>query len=798
MTPCPFVRRSLLTLLLWSLSVASSAAAITPTRLIVTVTDPSGLVLPDAIVTIAESAQDAPTDRLGVATFTNVTPGTVTLVVSRAGFEPLTCHGIAIRAGHANAARVSFTAVRSRPTQVDVVGEQEAAIRLVPGSVGLVSSRDLAAAHALDANEILRRVPGLVVREDSGPVGTRLNVGIRGLNPDRSRQVLVLEDGLPLALAPYGEPEMYYSPPVERMERIEIVKGSGAILYGPQTIGGVINFVTPDPPQRPRGLLTLTAGERALFIGQAGAGGSVGRLGLFASGLRKQGDGFRRTGFDITDGTLKASWTVRPGHTIGAKVNGYDERSNSTYLGLTRPQYDADPDHNTVPHDRLDVSRVFASVHARSVLSPRSLLTTTAFAYRTSRLWRRQDFDRRPMTGRTYVAVDGNPEIPGGAIFLRASSGSRDRAFIVAGAETRLLSEGVWAGHTHGVETGARILYERATDEYVQWSAVTGGTPTLRDAEQRPGLGLSAFVQDRVSLAPSITLTPGLRVEHYRYWRHITRARVGGTPTNVGIRGGDEVTRLLPGIGLAWQATERTSLFTGAHRGFAPPRVKDAIRGDGTSVQLDAELSWNYEAGLRWHPRGGLRVETTAFLLDFSNQIIPAAASGGATTTLINAGRTQHRGIEVSAGFDAGFIHRLPRGLFAEVRYAWVPTAHFVEGLYAGRRLPYAPESAGQALVGWRSADGWSVQADLAVTGSQFADNLETVTETADGTVGRLPAITVWNFAVERRMVWGRFQLSPFVAVKNPGNRIYIASRAPEGIQPGPFRQVTVGLRTSY
>ena len=46
------------------------------------------------------------------------------------------------------------------------------------------------------------------MREDSGPVGMRLNIGIRGLNPDRSRKVLMLEDGIPIALAPYGEPEM--------------------------------------------------------------------------------------------------------------------------------------------------------------------------------------------------------------------------------------------------------------------------------------------------------------------------------------------------------------------------------------------------------------------------------------------------------------------------------------------------------------------------------------------------------------------------------------------------------------
>ena len=107
----------------------------------------------------------------------------------------------------------------------------------IPGSVFLIQKEELAESNPMDANEVLRRVPGITLREDSGPVGMRLNIGIRGLNPDRSRKVLMMEDGIPIALAPYGEPEMYYSPPIDRMRRVEVLKGSGQIVHGPQTVG---------------------------------------------------------------------------------------------------------------------------------------------------------------------------------------------------------------------------------------------------------------------------------------------------------------------------------------------------------------------------------------------------------------------------------------------------------------------------------------------------------------------------------------------------------------------------------
>jgi Fe(3+) dicitrate transport protein len=226
--------------------------------------------------------------------------------------------------------------------------------------------------------------------------------------------------------------------------------------------------------------------------------------------------------------------------------------------------------------------------------------------------------------------------------------------------------------------------------------------------------------------------------------------------------------------------------------------VKDAINGKGESLDLEAERSWNYEAGARWAPRGGVRAEATAFVLDFSNQIIPAAQSGGATTTLVNGGHTLHRGVELSAGADFGVLARRNSGLSADVRYTWLPTAHFTSGFYDGNRLPYAPEHALNVVLSYHARRGLNVQIDRTVLGRQFGDNEEHLQGSADGTAGLLPAYGVWSLAADYRGRRGAVDLSPFVTIKNAANRIYIASRAPEGIQPGPFRQLNVGVRLGF
>jgi Fe(3+) dicitrate transport protein len=82
------------------------------------------------------------------------------------------------------------------------------------------------------------------------------------------------------------------------------------------------------------------------------------------------------------------------------------------------------------------------------------------------------------------------------------------------------------------------------------------------------------------------------RVEYQRENRLITA-------TFAGAIGNTTLTEVIPGIGIAYSGLKNTTLFAGAHRGFAPPRTEDIVSNTGGVVELDSELSWNYEFGIR-------------------------------------------------------------------------------------------------------------------------------------------------------------------------------------------------------
>lgn len=761
------------------------------------VLDPNGAAVSNATVEIIELRRITVSDDIGKYRFSRIPSGNYTLKITASGFNESSVANVTVGDGFTNQS-LSFQSIRGSLNQVDVIGTDMDAIAEIPGSLTVISSEELRNSHPVDANEALRRVTGVTVRENSGPAGLRLNIGIRGLNPDLSRQILMLEDGIPLALAPYGEPELYYSPQIDRMERVEILKGNGSILYGPQTVGGVINFVTPDPPQTGRGSVELVGGQHGFFNFKAGYGNTIGKLGFFGSLLRKQGDGFRELHYGLTDFTGKLNYEINERHRLGGKIVIYDEKSNSTYLGLTRDLFEIDPNLNPVPDDELLVNRYLFSANHQFLIDDSSSLSTTAYFYNTVRDWRRQDFDRERVTGRTYLAVFGDEDIPGGAILLRNSAGGRNREFYVGGIESRYTKDYLIAGNRSTFKGGFHYIYEEALDQYILGATATSSIGIVRDYETRPARAASFFLHNRFAIGDKFTISPGLRYENYRYERHITTQRIGGIPASVDILGEDKVSELIPGIGVTYQPVERLTIFAGIHRGFAPPRVKDAVASDGVPIELDAEYSWNSEFGLRYNGAKGFSAEATIFNLDFKNQIIPASQSGGATSTLINAGETIHRGFEVQAGIDFGKLFEIGQSVTADFRYTNVAVARFDNGIYDGNRLPYSPKNLFSFIAGYRHLSGFGLQYDVSFVSEQFADNEETLLSSANGEIGLVPSYKVHNMSIDYQYRYERFTVTPFVTVKNFTNEIYIASRAPQGIQPGMFRQANFGLRFEF
>src|SRR5687768_11103195 len=109
-----------------------------------------------------------------------------------------------------------------REETILVVGRGDEAAAGVPGAVEVIDAEELARRRPPSLQDAVRGLPGVNIRTDAA-FGQTPSIGVRGLNPDRSEKLLMLEDGLPAGLAPYNENAAYYAPPIQRMERVELL-----------------------------------------------------------------------------------------------------------------------------------------------------------------------------------------------------------------------------------------------------------------------------------------------------------------------------------------------------------------------------------------------------------------------------------------------------------------------------------------------------------------------------------------------------------------------------------------------
>mgnify|MGYP002377977591 CR=1 FL=1 len=731
----------------------------------------------------------------GAFSFPEAARGEYRLTVSAGGFSE---HKQTVRAGQAEAAALE---IRLQPMVLAqeivvhggaVVGP-ESALDAIPGAVATLDSGMLTQARVLTIDEALRKASGVFTRAEEG-MGLRPNIGIRGLNPTRSTKVLLLEDGIPVSYAPYGDNASYYHPPVDRFDQIEVVKGSGQVLYGPQTVGGVINYMTPAPPDRSSGFITLTGGNLNYFNGHARYGTTIGKTGLLFDYMRKQGEGAREnTRFGMNDLTAKVLHSLTSSQTLSLKLNHYGEDSNLTYSGLREAEWAEYPRGNPFRNDFVDFKRLGGSATHTYAFTPSAVLTTSVYGQSFVRDWWRQSSNSNQ---RPNNAAD---PLCGGMANLNTTCGNegRLRSYRTLGFAPHVRTWHSWGQVRSQMDFGFRGHFEH--QDRLQKN---GESPLARDGRLvennlRTADAWSGFYQNRIQLG-KFGISPGIRVENVRFLR---------TNRLLGVTGNTSLTQWIPGLGVSYSPTGGTTIFGGVHRGFSPPRAEDIINNvTGGTVELDPEMSWNYELGVRTRVDRRASLEATFFRLDFENQIIPASVAGGVGATLTSAGRTVHQGAEFAGRTDFRNVFGSRHSLWLRNAYTWVPVAEFAgrrfsgiggfgNVLVTGNRLPYAPGNLLNSMLGYSHATGVNAMVEGVYTGGQFGDDLNTNNPTPDGQRGRISSNFVWNATLNYPVE--QWRTTFFVTAKNIGDRVYIVDRA-RGILPGMPRLVQAGVRFSF
>ncbi len=695
--------------------------------------------------------------------------------------------------------------------EVTVVGTR---VARTAGSAHVLRAKEMERFEYDDPHAVLAAVPGVYARGEDG-VGLRPNIGLRGVNSDRSKKVTLMEDGVLFGPAPYSAPAAYFFPLTTRMNQVRVIKGPGAISFGPQTVGGAIDYITRPVPSFTSGAIDLGAGDYGYRKLHAHFGNNDGKTAYVIEGLMLGNDGFKHldsggdTGMQRNEVMWKGSYRFDPvadvKNRLELKLTYSDELSHETYLGIADADFRVDPlrRYDASAQDLMKWHRTASVLTHVLEFSPRLSVTTTAYRHDLSRTWRKVNgFVGAPLFD--VLAHADDPSNPVNAIFHdlltgqgstsslgeRLLIGPNQRDFVSQGVQSVLRFDTSTGPIDHRIEAGARLHHDSIARRHSEdafllenGQLVSAGTPTAVTALNRASTVAGAFHLTDALTWKETTLTPGVRVEtiHSRL-----DDELAGTASE------RSVNVVLPGVGLYQGIVPGFGLLAGVHRGFSPPPP-------GSARSLRPEDSVNYEGGFRV-ARGRFQTETIGFYNDYSNLTDVCTLSSGCLSVNLDrqydAGKARIWGVEEFLRYEPRLgAFSLPVSLaytYTHARFGrdFVSEDPIFGNVARGDEVPYVPRHTFNLAVGLEHA-----RAGVNLGVNHIASMREQAGSAPLSQVLATDALTVADASAYARIT-GPFLV--YVNLRNVLNEQGIVSRRPFGARPNAPRWLQFGLRAAF
>ncbi len=755
------------------------------------------------------------TDDIGLFELKNIKSGIQNIRVRHLGYDELNID-FRISSGE-NELQLSLSQSHISLPTVKVIGVRPSDFSNLPGAANKLSEKDLEKIAPIGTQEALEYVPGINGFADDGIGNSRINIGIRGINPRRTSRTLVLEDGIPIQPALYVYSSMYYNPPIERVGEIEVIKGSSSIQYGPQTMGGVINYVTHRPREEFGGRVSLTAGANRYLSSLLEIGGFGGKK--FRPEIQllyKSGDGYRDNNeFEQYNGTYKMMFLPSDKRRIYVNINANYEKSNATYTGLTEYSFATNPRFNPKNNDEFTVQRYGLNIiQQRELKSNWEENTKVYFNYFDRDWWREHD-----MFASASDYEDGSyNEIPLAETanvtdLIRVGNGQTNfgilRTFMVAGVDHQYLWKHNIGDSVKGsLNLGARVHFERFLD-----NAGTGDAPDARSgtyyrANNYETYAYSFFAREEFDFG-DFKLSPGFRIECFE--QEMVN-RLNGNQLN------DATTlTFLPGLGFNYKL-KSSNFFGGIHRGMTPPSNGTLLmlnfgETDDSSfedLQLKSETSVNYELGFRTTNKY-INAEVVGFYMTIHDMI--AAARGTAFT---NLGMVTSMGAESAVKLKLSQANEWLPDLFCNYTYLMTEVYDGVLTTSAisdtivpdvsGNELPYAPNHNLILGLNYSIKGIVDLMFNYRYISESFSDYENIDYAFNRGDTGPIPAYWLFNASINVHI---KNKFRAFITAKNIFDKQYIGSRlhsnpgqkyasSSSGIMPGAGRQINLGISYNF
>ncbi len=763
-------------------------------------------LLPGVFVFLQPNNVSTTTLKKGEFKFSNLKNGRYEVLVDAVGFKS---QQLTIEIDNNDVElKVSLDSLNIFFEQKVVVNSEDYYLNPAVSGVTLLSAKTI---HIIDlkkslsnlsnnnARELFKTVPGLNIWENDNS-GIQLNIGGRGLNPNRTSNFNTRQNGYDISADALGYPETYYTPPAQSLQRIEVLRGAASLQFGTQ-FGGVVNFVMKQGPRDKKFEFVSenTYGGFNFFNTFNSIGGTVakGKLNYFAFYQFKRGDGWRpNANFDVHNGYLQLEY--RPSEKVSVRA----EQTIMQYLahqpgGLTDLEYSINPRQSKRARNWFRVDWNISALTIDIDISSRTKINCRNFALYASRqsLGNLQSINR-PDYGNARDLIKGN--------------------YLNFGNETRLIHRYTIKDRTSALVTGVRF-YRGHTNQQQGYSNsdTTGYLSDFEFVEPAQGILQSDFVfpsfnfaffaENFFSISDKFSITPGIRFEYIHteasgyYQDLVTVSTATGIDTirNEAVSEQRSLGRplFLAGLGISYKLNKNMELYWNCSQNYRGINFNDMRISNPNQVvdpELKDEYGFNADIGFRGSYKGLFNFNATLFYLGYNRRIgniqserpnIDNPLIIEPYTLRTNVGNARVFGIEVYAEAD---LWKMIAGPKSDFSFSLFSNFSLLDGRYTKTQNSYAQGKQLEFVAPFilRTGIGFGYKSfkfsyQYSYTSKHYSDatNAETV---PNAVVGVIPSYGVMDVSASYQLKWFTFQ----AGINNLSDEVYFTRRATS--YPGP------------
>jgi len=649
-----------------------------------------------------------------------------------------------------------------------------------------------------NTREIFSRVPGVTIWENDGS-GIQINIGVRGLSPNRSWELNTRQNGYDISSDVFGYPEAYYNPPLEAVETIEIVRGGSALQFGPQ-FGGMINYVLKRERKKEFSFETQnTVGSYGLMSSFNAIGGNYKKFSYYVYNHSRSADGWREN----SDYTIKNSHAfVEYRFTQNTKLTA--EYTNMNYRmqqsgGLTDEQFNKDSRQSLRERNWFSAPWKLFSVNFETKVNDRFTSNTKIFGL---------------LGERNSVGFTAAPNVLD--VINPATNKYSNRRVDLDyyenyGIENRNIFKYELGKIKNNLALGVRLY--KANTNRLQNGKGTNAPDADYSVEGRYDRdlnftteNLAFFAENQFKINDKFSVTPGFRYEYIKNSGSGRFGIVAGSDLPFATK---EISRSQPlfGIGLEYKllSTNFYANITQAFRpvlfsDFTPPAVTDVI-----DPNLKDASGFNADLGYRGTVKDFLNFDFGLFYLSYKNRIggvrqfIDNDPAKGTFLYRTNLGETVNKGIESFVNLNITKLLEIEKPYgnldvfatmsFIDSRYTdfnvfttsgTTPNITITKTNLAGNRVENAPRYIHNFGISWGN-NNISATIQYRMSGKIFTDANNTITPSANGITGLLDKYNVLDLSTEYKFL-KNFNIR--AGINNISNNTYASRRA--GGYPGP------------